>query len=154
MAHQQHQRNKRSESSGDPLHAIFNGLFKGLWWLVTLPFQDKAKAGRLAQTRHQFQQSWSQIEKLAAQGRAKEAIMQADIMLDKALQFHGVAGGNLGERLKASTSRLARPILDLAWNAHKVRNRLAHELHYQLTDGEARQALSDFKKVLRELGLL
>jgi hypothetical protein len=60
----------------------------------------------------------------------------------------------LGERLKSVASRLNKDVLDAAWSAHKVRNRLAHELQYQLREPEAKQAISDFKKVLKELGLL
>lgn len=80
--------------------------------------------------------------------------MNADIMLDRALQLHRIPGLTLGERLKAASGKLSQSALDAAWSAHKVRNRLAHELHYQLGEAEMRQAMSDFKKVIKELGLL
>lgn len=147
-------RRQRQQSGPDPLHTIFDSLFRGIWWLVSYPFRDKRQASRLEAARQEFRGYWNSVEQLAQAGQWREAIMKADIVLDKALQFHSTPGVNVGERLKASTTRLEKSVLDAAWSAHKVRNRLAHELHYQLNAHEAKQALADFRKVLQAMGLL
>lgn len=138
----------------DPIKVVIEGVFKGLWWLVQLPFRDKQQAAERERLKAEFQRHWQTIEQWQAEGRLKDAVMQADILLDKALQASGVNGKTLGERLKSAQSRLSKMVLDMAWDAHKVRNRLAHELHYRLTEAEAQRALNNFKKVLRELGVL
>lgn len=145
---------KKQSSSSDPVHSIVDGLLKGIWWLVSYPFRDRNQQAKLERIRAEFRAHWQQIEAMAGAGQLREAIMQADILLDKALVTAGISGTTLGERLKLATSRLSKPLLDAAWSAHKVRNRLAHELQYQLSTAEAKQALADFKKVLRELGVL
>jgi hypothetical protein len=145
---------RQKQSNGDPIHGVLEGFFKGIWWLITLPFKGKMANQALAKAKNEFQQHWSSIETLQRQGDAREAIMRADILLDKGLQLYSVPGLTLGERLKASNGKMSKDILDRAWNAHKVRNRLAHELNYSLSSQEASQAMSDFKQVLRSLELL
>jgi hypothetical protein len=146
------QRNKQPTS--DPIHGVLEGFFKGLWWLITLPFKGKMADQALLKAKQEFQGHWASIEELNSKNNSREAIMRADILLDKALQLYNVSGRTLGERLKASNGKISRDILDKAWNAHKVRNRLAHELNYQPSPAEADQALNDFKSVLRSLELL
>ena len=56
----------------------------------------------------------------------KLAIIEADIILDDVLKQQGYIGNSLGERLKSiSTNQLSS--LNDAWEAHKIRNRIAHE---------------------------
>lgn len=91
---------------------------------------------------------------MTAASEWREAIMNADILLDKALLRKNLPGVTLGERLKAADRIMAKDTLDTAWRAHKVRNRLAHELQYEPTEVEAKQVMADFKRVLREMELL
>ena len=39
------------------------------------------------------------------------------------------------------------------WSAHKLRNRIAHELDVKVSEKETRTALTQFKKALRDLGI-
>lgn len=79
----------------------------------------------------------------------KVAIMEADNILDKltiSMQYHGE---NLGERLKnAEISDFLT--LEDAWEAHKVRNRIAHETGFVLTKREARRVISLYENVFHE----
>lgn len=81
-------------------------------------------------------------------------IIEADIYLDRVLDQQGIFGDTLGDKLKSITeARL--PSLQLAWEAHKVRNRIAHEgAEYTLTQPEARRALSYFEIVFRDLEVI
>lgn len=145
---------RQQQSNGDPIHGVLEGIVKGIWWLVTLPFKGKMADQALLKAKLEFKQHWLDIQELCGREEYREAIMRADILLDKALQVYSVPGRTLGERLKASNGKLSKDILDKAWNAHKIRNRLAHELNYQLTRQEADLAINDFKSVLRSLELL
>ncbi len=78
----------------------------------------------------------------------KHAILDADKLLDYALKKQGFEG-SIGEKLKKSGPRFSD--LNGLWNAHKLRNRIAHELG-DIDKNEAKKALSQFKKALNDLG--
>ena len=72
---------------------------------------------------------WQHIEALVA-GRSpsewREAIIEADIMLDDSLARRGYTGAGVGEKLM-QVERTDLATLNDAWEAHKVRNQIAHE---------------------------
>ncbi len=75
-------------------------------------------------------------------------IIEADTMLDNILTERGYMGADLGEKLKS----LNFHSLQLAWDAHKVRNRIAHEgSNYRLTEREARRVFAMYEAVFREM---
>jgi hypothetical protein len=79
------------------------------------------------------------------------AVMEADTMLDDALKRAGGKGDSLGERLK-SLSPASFQNLQAAWDAHKVRNMIAHEgVNFQLTQREAKRVIDLYEKALKEL---
>ncbi len=81
------------------------------------------------------------------------AVIRADSILDSVLQGMGLSGDTMGERLKGlQGGRLAS--LDDAWEAHKLRNRIAHEAERVFTYQEARRAILLFGRVLQELRYL
>ncbi len=148
----------KKDKSPDPIYLILDGFFKAIVWLIMLPFGGlKRGPGKdlLEAKRKEFVTHWQNFETMLGDAhQRRQAIMQADIMLDHALQLHGLPGNTLGERLKAATDKLSRTTLDTAWEAHKVRNQLAHELNRELSEAEARRVLDQFKTVLRTLGVL
>ena len=78
----------------------------------------------------------------------KQAVMDADKLLDYALSRKGF-NGTVAEKLKASGPRFSD--LNGLWNAHKLRNRIAHELS-DIQLAEAKQAMGNFKNALNDLG--
>lgn len=79
------------------------------------------------------------------------AILEADTMLESASQKLPVVADTLGERLKKIDKSTLRS-LDSAWEAHKVRNRIAHEgLDFDITKRETLRVIGLFEQVLREL---
>ncbi len=84
----------------------------------------------------------------------KLAIIEADIILDEALKRMGYAGTSLGERLRSISPQSMRT-LDDAWEAHKVRNEIAHSgVDFVLTHKLARETIVRYERVFSELGLL
>lgn len=78
------------------------------------------------------------------------AILEADIMLGEILEKMGYQGDSIGERLKG-VERSDFLTLDKAWEAHKVRNQIAHEgTDFQLSDREARRVIELYKEVFSE----
>lgn len=83
----------------------------------------------------------------------KLAIIEADIILDDILKQQGYVGNSLGERLKSiSTNQLSS--LNDAWEAHKVRNRIAHEgADFVLTKRVAEETIGRYRRVFAEFGI-
>jgi hypothetical protein len=82
------------------------------------------------------------------------AIIEADIYLDKVLDSRGFHGDTLGDKFK-QISPSALNSIQLAWEAHKVRNRIAHEgSAFTLTQPEARRVLSYYEIIFRDLGVI
>ncbi len=81
-------------------------------------------------------------------------IIEADIYLDKVLDSKNFFGDTLGDKLKNITPDQL-PSIQIAWEAHKVRNRIAHDgADFTLTMPEARRVLSYFEIVFRDLGVI
>ncbi len=82
------------------------------------------------------------------------AIIEADIYMDKLLDDRGYHGDTTSDKLKQITpAELAS--IQIAWEAHKVRNRIAHDgASFTLTQPEARRVLSYFEIVFRDLGAI
>lgn len=101
--------------------------------------------------------TWISIrEKLLSDNQSdwRLAIIEADIYLDKVLDQKGFYGDTLGDKLKqVDPSRL--PSIQIAWEAHKVRNRIAHDGDmYVLTMPESRRVLSYYEIVFRDLEVI
>lgn len=77
------------------------------------------------------------------------AIIEADNMLDELVRAMNYRGESLGERLKAIEPSDFQT-LNEAWEAHKVRNRIAHESGYIPAEQEARQAIARYRAVFEE----
>jgi hypothetical protein len=98
-------------------------------------------------------QKWESIELLVnGHGSLREAVMEADMLLDYVLKKSGARGETLGERLKSSGSRFSN--CNDVWTAHKLRNSLAHESDFDLVPSQAKEALKYFKQGLKDLGAL
>jgi hypothetical protein len=84
----------------------------------------------------------------------RQAIIEADVMLDELLKASGYHGDTLGERLK-SVEPSDFLTIDAAWEAHKVRNRLAHEgSDFLLTDRDAKKTIAQFESVFKEFKII
>ncbi len=83
----------------------------------------------------------------------KLAIIEADNMLDEVVKTLNPAGENLGERLKGIEPSDFLTLQD-AWEAHKLRNRIAHESDFVLTKREALRAIGLFKNVFEEFSFI
>jgi hypothetical protein len=80
------------------------------------------------------------------------AVIEADIMLEAALERAGFPGVTIGEKLKQANKNTFRSLQD-AWQAHKVRNDIAHTGNdFVLTKRIADETLMRYKKVFDELG--
>lgn len=80
----------------------------------------------------------------------KGAVLEADKVLDEVLKLKGFTG-SLGEKLKRAAPLFTN--VQEIWSAHKLRNRIAHELDIQVHPQEAKTALQQFERGLKDLGI-
>lgn len=82
------------------------------------------------------------------------AVIEADIMLDELLKTLGYQGDTLGERLKA-VERSDMLTLDNAWDAHRIRNQVAHQgADFPLSEREAKRAIALYESVFKEYKII
>lgn len=80
----------------------------------------------------------------------RQAVLEADILLDDMLTALGYVGDGVGEKLKTA-DRGDFNTLDLAWEGHKIRNQIAHQgSDFVLTQREARRSVDLFRQVFEE----
>lgn len=101
-----------------------------------------------------YQERWLSISNSVSDDPSslQLAVLNADKLLDQAMRERGIAGDSLGERLKNGKSNFHD--INAVWNAHKLRNRIAHEHDVKLTKHDVSKALAAFKAGLRDLGAL
>jgi len=82
------------------------------------------------------------------------AILEADIMLNELLDLKGYKGDTMADKLK-QVERADFNSIDDAWEAHNVRNTIAHEgASYQINNREARRIISLYEKIFREFKII
>jgi hypothetical protein len=96
---------------------------------------------------------WERVRELAnttSESDWRLAILEADIMLNDLLKEQGYRGEGIGERLR-DANPLQFATLDLAWQAHKVRNDIAHAGEgFHLTQREANATIDLYRRVFEE----
>lgn len=80
----------------------------------------------------------------------RQAIIEADTILEDIVARSGYPGETLGEKMRGIEKGDFKT-LDEAWEAHKVRNRIAHDgSQFPLSKREALRVIDLYKKVFEE----
>lgn len=134
---------------------IFAFLIKKGW---TLGGGSRGKTSRGKLDTNFVRNKWQEIQTLMSQGRPsayKVAVMEADKLADYVLKAKVGNDGNMGDRLKKSQNLFSNyNDYQNLWEAHKVRNRIAHDADHELYPAEVKKTISYFEKSLRELKVL
>jgi hypothetical protein len=95
---------------------------------------------------------WQRVlDELAADNEKswRLAILEADIMLNELLDSLGYKGETMADKMRAVERGNFRTI-DMAWEAHRYRNRIAHESGIALDRREVGRIIGLYEKVFRE----
>lgn len=80
----------------------------------------------------------------------RQAIIEADIILEEMLEKMGYQGVTIGDKLK-TVERSDFVTLDRAWSAHKIRNQIAHSgSSFKLSREIADKTIKEYEEVFRE----
>ncbi|MBO7664520.1 hypothetical protein J6S46_01515 [Candidatus Saccharibacteria bacterium] len=109
---------------------------------------------------HHFDLEYYQTRFLAIENKLNKenpvsfslVVIEADKLLDRAMNEAGIPGKTMGDRLKRSGNRFGD--VNAVWRAHKLRNTIAHEPDFEVSYEKAKNALESYKKALRDLGAI
>jgi len=100
---------------------------------------------------------WEEVQKLFESTNPADwrlAIIEADSMLDKLLIDMGYSGDTMAERLN-NIDTGDFPMLNAAWEAHKVRNRIAHEgMDYIINSRDAHRVYRLYESVFASVNYI
>lgn len=113
------------------LETIVSGIFKGIWWLLKLPFSGlKKKSGISKEEINAIRNKSYEIEKLISSENIIElrhAVIEADKLVDKVLRLRGYGEGTFADRLKVAEQYMDKRSCQDLWDGHKIRNKIAHD---------------------------
>lgn len=101
-------------------------------------------------------EKWANVQAMMAQGgpaNYRQAILEADKIVDTVLRSK-IVGENMGDRLKNARHLFTRHTYDRLWAAHKIRNKVAHDINFEGLSSDAKLAVRNFEKALKELRVL
>ena len=100
---------------------------------------------------------WEVVSSLASSPNESDwrrAILEADIMLANLLTERGYMGETLGEQLK-NANPLQFTTLDLAWEAHRMRNAIAHLGEaFPINEHDVRATIDQYRRVFEEFDVI
>lgn len=110
-----------------------------------------------AEDKPRTQLRWNRVMEHASSKEEHEwrlAILEADIMLNELLDVRGYKGETMADKMK-QVVRADFNTIDDAWEAHKVRNKVAHEgSQTPLSEQEKNRVIGLYARVFREFGFI
>ncbi len=96
---------------------------------------------------------WAEIAAMQNSGASglKNALFEADKLLDYVMIQQGFSGETMGDRLKSGGGAFTN--LNAVWGAHKLRNQLAHEVEHDVVATQVKNAIDTLGKAIGELGV-
>ena len=127
------------------LEKVVVGFFRGVWWLIKLPFSGLSKKKALSVADNQYLiAKKNEIELLLKsenQLELRHALMEADKLADWILKKKNYRGDTFADRLRAAEKDIPKQIYNDIWQGHKVRNLIAHESG-DIPQSELKQAIN------------
>lgn len=98
-----------------------------------------------------FQNKWRDMQKLLAnKDNWKQAVVDADKLLDEALRKKRFKGKTMGERLTKAQRLLTDN--ESVWFGHKLRAKIESEPDAKLKEKDVKDALLGIRQALKDLG--
>lgn len=95
---------------------------------------------------------WNRIMEQAMSDDAQHwrlAILECDLLLNELLDLLGYKGETMSDKMK-QVDIAAFNTIDFAWEAHQVRNAIAHDPSYTLDAREVRRVVKMYERVFKE----
>ncbi len=99
---------------------------------------------------------WNRIQEQANSENEQQwrlSVLEADIMLNELLDHLGYRGETMADKMR-TVNRGNFDSIDLAWEAHRYRNKVAHEATPSMTSHEIRRIIGLYEKIFREFDFI
>lgn len=113
--------------------------------IAWLSWKVKQKRRLSASSAKRYRDAWKNV--LAIDDEHRQ-ILEAEKIIDSAMKELGYTG-TFADKLRRAGPRF-RDVQQL-WNAHKLRNRIAHEMNLSLNGRDVKSALAAFERALKDL---
>ena len=111
--------------------------------LIMLTFSCKARSNYAAR--------WKSLQKLLADKKTwKDAVIEADKLLDNALKQRHYKGKTMCERLVSAQHELTKN--DMVWYSHKLSNKISND-EVEVSKAQVKKSLLGFWQALKDLGV-
>ena len=110
--------------------------------LLGVFFVQRSRSTLPRTVQKRLQTNWQNVQNLNDNAMK---VLEADKVFDALLAALGYQG-SFADKLKKAGPRFSNT--QALWDAHKLRNRIAHETGIAVSDHEASKALASFKKAL------
>lgn len=92
----------------------------------------------------------SEFHKISNQSNSAQKLVELDKLMDFYLKNSGLKGETMGERLKNARKLFSRNDYNEIWEAHKMRNKLVHEIG-QGNHNDLNSHISKYTKIISKL---
>ncbi len=115
-------------------------------WLVYTRIPKRLKHDK-------FYDKWKKIQnKCSNKDSWKDAIIEADNLVDEVLKKKKFKGNSMGERLVNAEKTLGKH--EAVWFGHKLRKKIENNPETKLSKDDTKEALLGFGQALKDLGAL
>ncbi len=126
-------------------------IFKIIWFIISLPFRGLRRRKNLSvQDRQYILGKRDEIERSLQSNNIfelKNALIEADKLVDFQLEKKGFGGQTLAERLRQAQQFISQEIYNQLWQGHKLRNRVVHEHDMNFPANQLREAARKLLKL-------
>ncbi|PIS07394.1 hypothetical protein COT78_03820 [Candidatus Berkelbacteria bacterium CG10_big_fil_rev_8_21_14_0_10_43_13] len=140
--------NKKQNYQPDIIQSIAIGIGKAIWWVVKLPFgglKSRHKQGGLSvHDKNYLVERRLEIEKMlrsSNQLELRQALIEADKLVDHALKLQWFAGATFADRLRKAERQIKPSLYQEIWQGHKLRNEIVHEQGDNISASELQTAV-------------
>lgn len=128
---------------------VVEGIFRGIASLFKMIFGRGVK-GLSAIDRAELAAHFEMIYGMVDNSPEK-ALMEADKLIYFVLDKKNVSGASVGEKLKNARDVFLPMHYNNIWEAHKLRNTIAHEIGHQVNVDIVRRAINNLEKGLKSV---
>jgi len=145
--------------------AIAFAILSVIWWIKyqaeleeTLKYLKTPTSEETSETKEGILAlKWQEVLKYASSESENDwirAIISSDVILGDLLDGMSLPGDTIGEKLKA-VEKGNFQTLDNAWEAHKIRNAIAHSgMDFQINQREVRRIIDLYESVFKEFKII
>ena len=112
------------------LESLIVGIGRGIWFLVSLPFRKRKKAGLSSEDRNYIIKKRYEVKVMLKSDNNYElrhAVIEADKLVDFILRKKGYGGKTFADRLRNAEGNINHNLYQNIWHGHKIRNQIAHD---------------------------